>query len=252
VIADADWVVDVGGVYDPDNNRYDHHQNDAPVRDSGIPYSALGLVWLELGETIAGSKEVATQIDQRLVVPIDAGDNAVKVCDLTEVRVAPFEFFDVINAFKPVWGTDEDYDSSFREAVNFAKFMIVRLVEQTKADIDKRKFIDSIYQSANDKRLLVFDESVERDVLMDYEDVLVGVSPSSSKEAERWIAAPVPEESRDYSHRTLFPEAWAGLSDDDLETVSGIKGAVFCHKNRYMFVAKNKEAAIEAAKQAIN
>ena len=37
IIASGDIVVDVGGVYDAEKQRFDHHQNGAPVRDNGIP-----------------------------------------------------------------------------------------------------------------------------------------------------------------------------------------------------------------------
>src|SRR5437764_1161911 len=45
-IEKADFVVDVGGVYDAENNRFDHHQaGGAGTRANGIPYASFGLVW---------------------------------------------------------------------------------------------------------------------------------------------------------------------------------------------------------------
>jgi uncharacterized UPF0160 family protein len=49
---EADYVVDVGGVYDHERRRYDHHQPGAPVRENGIPYAAFGLVWRHYGADI--------------------------------------------------------------------------------------------------------------------------------------------------------------------------------------------------------
>ena len=58
IINAGDYVVDVGGTYDPDKKRFDHHQvGGAGNRQNGIPYAAFGLVWKEYGEKIAGSKK---------------------------------------------------------------------------------------------------------------------------------------------------------------------------------------------------
>ena len=48
-----------------------------------------------------------------------------------------------------------------------------------------------------------------------------------------------------------FPEGWAGQKDEDLEKVSGVSGAKFCHNGRFLCVAENKQSAIELAKLSI-
>ncbi|MBX9635783.1 MAG: MYG1 family protein, partial [Magnetospirillum sp.] len=49
VLAQADVVFDVGGTYDPQARRYDHHMRDKPLRADGAPYSSAGLVWRDFG-----------------------------------------------------------------------------------------------------------------------------------------------------------------------------------------------------------
>jgi uncharacterized UPF0160 family protein len=45
IIAKADIVIDVGGEYDPEAGRFDHHQRGgAGERENGIPYSSFGLI----------------------------------------------------------------------------------------------------------------------------------------------------------------------------------------------------------------
>ena len=61
----------------------------------------------------------------------------------------------------------------------------------------------------------------------------------------------VPKELGSFESRKLFPEEWAGLKDEELQKVSGIKTATFCHINRFISVAKIKEDAIEMAKIAV-
>jgi uncharacterized UPF0160 family protein len=42
------------------------------------------------------------------------------------------------------------------------------------------------------------------------------------------------------------PKEWAGLLDEDLKRVSGIPGAIFCHKGRFISVWETKEDALKA------
>src|ERR1035437_8220507 len=60
IIANADFVCDVGGEHDSARSRFDHHQQGgAGKRANGTPYAAFGLVWKEFGEQLSGSKEIA-------------------------------------------------------------------------------------------------------------------------------------------------------------------------------------------------
>lgn len=99
-IARGDIVFDVGGVYDPSNGRFDHHQQGgAGARDNGIPYASFGLVWKEYGHVVAGSVENAQFIDEQLVQCIDAHDNV----NIGETSVRVYAVGDVISAFRPTW-----------------------------------------------------------------------------------------------------------------------------------------------------
>ena len=99
IIKDADYVFDVGGIYDPSINRFDHHQkggaggrtipsgNEEQV--ATIEYAAFGLVWKQIGKELTSSQEVANIIDKRLVSPIDAHDNGF---DLVEKKYEVFPY----------------------------------------------------------------------------------------------------------------------------------------------------------------
>ncbi|MBP6881905.1 MAG: MYG1 family protein [Candidatus Pacebacteria bacterium] len=251
VIEKADWVLDVGGIFDPATNRFDHHQNGVPCRDNGVPYSAFGLVWRVYGADVCGSVEVAAEIEDRLVLAIDAADNHVTVCDAANPEVLPFEFFDVIDSFKPIWGSDETFDSEFFKAVDFAQNLLTRLIAQANGRRGMQQMIRMTYEQTEDKTVLVFEEPVARHTLVGFHGVQVVVSPVPSLDITGWMAATVPSSIRGFHNQATFPETWAGLVDDELIAVSGIDGAVFCHKERYVFVAKTKEAALQAAWAAI-
>ncbi len=251
VIDKADWVLDVGGEYDPKTKRFDHHQNGVPKRDNGVPYSAFGLVWREIGESLCGSEAIAKQIETKIVEPIDAADNQVQVCCECTLGIESFEFFDVINAYKPVWGSEEDFDTGFNRAVSFARKLLKRMIAHGQGDEAMRKMITAAYESADDKTILVFDDPVVRNIVADFEEVKVVVCPALGVDITNWMAVAVPKKYKDLRNRALFPEPWAGLTGADLEKESDIEGSVFCHKERYIFVGKTKEAALQAASQII-
>ncbi|MNU02980.1 hypothetical protein D3C72_2468540 [compost metagenome] len=54
-----------------------------------------------------------------------------------------------------------------------------------------------------------------------------------------------------FEQRADLPAAWAGLNNGDLEKVSGVIGAVFCHNARFIAAAKNREAALAMADIAV-
>lgn len=250
IISGADWVVDVGEVYDIEAQRFDHHQIGSPERENGIPYAAFGLVWKELGAQICGSEETATFIEEKLAQPIDAGDNGVSLYNLNEYKVSPFELFSVLHSYKPVWGSDKNIDESFMEAVDFARGLLERLMASSKAREAVIKIADDGYSTSEDKSILVFEESVDRHFFIKHEDVNVVVFKSTSSEEEKWKAEVIPKDYGTFEDRVSFPTEWGGLRDEELTEVSGIKDAIFCHKGNFLFVSKTKEGAIAAAKVA--
>lgn len=83
----AAYLVDVGGEYDPERGRFDHHQKGgAGVRPNDVPYASFGLVWNALGEGVildvldiggmhhADIQEIKSLVDERLVQGVDAAD----------------------------------------------------------------------------------------------------------------------------------------------------------------------------------
>lgn len=131
VLDKADIVLDVGGIYDPEKKRFDHHQKEGAgthengptsqgLRGASIPYASFGLIWKHYAEEIC-SREVAEDIEKRLVLPIDGRDNGMNITkalreDLLEYTLSR----DIISAFRPTWKNPNDNDKNFFEAVSFA------------------------------------------------------------------------------------------------------------------------------------
>ena len=52
-----------------------------------------------------------------------------------------------------------------------------------------------------------------------------------------------PISTTDKTSRVYFPKSWGGLSNCDLEEVTGIKGSLFCHTNRFLMTASTLDTA---------
>lgn len=249
IIATGDIVVDVGGVYDPGRQKFDHHQNGAPVRDNSIPYAAFGLVWKHYGESLAGGPEVAAEIERKLVLPIDANDVGVSLYDVNDKGITPATLQDILSLWRPTWDSIGGTDSAFAEVCGLARDILSRAVAHAKSDLEHKQYVESVYQTAEDKSILIFDKSVSTHFLIEHPEVIAAIYPS--EEGDRWSVAMVRKNFDSFEPRAKFSESWTGLRGAELAASSGIEDAVFCHKAGYLFVAKSKEGAVEAARKAL-
>ena len=60
-----------------------------------------------------------------------------------------------------------------------------------------------------------------------------------------------PKLASQMSVRHPFPEAWAGLQGEELKKVTMNKGAIFCHKGRFISIWETKEDAMQALQQIL-
>lgn len=250
-IAAADFVVDVGEVYDVKRNRFDHHQKEgAGARKNQIPYAAFGLVWKHVGEQIAGGREVAEMVDRTLVQPLDAYDNGVALFSETSFCVYPYELSDAIRALVPSWREDQgETEKRFREAVSVAQKIILREIEVAQAELEGAQKVQGAYREAEDKRLVILNADLPwKETLARFPEPIFVVHP----EGAVWYLECVRDDPNSFTNRKDLPESWAGLRDEELANTTGVPDAIFCHRNRFMAVAKSREGAVALAKLALN
>lgn len=248
-IKNADIVFDVGHIYDPDTNRFDHHQSEgAGKRENGIPYASFGLVWKKYGKEICNSQEVADLIEKKLVQVIDAHDNGFIISDYKYPNIREYTISTICGIFGATWKEEDNYDKAFFEVVELVEKILRREIKIAQDKIEAIPFVERAYQDAEDKRIIILDGYYPwNDVLNKYKDVLFVVSPS--KDGKQWRAESVQEEG--FINRKGFPPAWAGLRGADLEKVTGIPGSLFCHRAVFLAVGNTKEVAIKLAKIAL-
>lgn len=251
-IESADIVLDVGGVYSEETDRFDHHQTGgAGVRENGIPYASLGLVWKKYGALISGSSEVVGIIEKNIVVPIDAMDNGVDISTPIFSGVRPFIIQDILFLFSPTWQEKElTYDEAFFEALTCVEKILKRAIVQAEAEVLGNTFVRQAYQNAQDKRIIELgDKYSYQNVLSEYTEPLFIIVPDS--QSGNWKVETLVKKQGTFEPRKKFPENWAGKRDQELQKETGVSDAVFCHNARFMAVAQSKEGALKLAELAL-
>ncbi len=253
VIKSSDYVFDVGGVYDPAINRYDHHQREgAGKRADGIPYASFGLAWKHFGMDLCPSQEIFDEVDLKIVSGIDAVDNGVSIATSLYENVGIVDFGDIGSSYMPSWknSDNEAYDAGFFEMLSMAKGFLSRkislLIDLKEAEI----LVEAAYQASEDKRLVILDEYYSgKEVLSLHPEPLFVMFPNTINGT--WMVSTVRDDNSSFINRKDLPAEWAGLRDNDFAAVSGVPDAVFCHKGLFLMAAKSREGAIALAKKSL-
>jgi len=247
LIAKADIVIDVGGKYDPDTDRFDHHQRGgAGERENGIPYSSFGLIWQKYGLQICqGNQDVANAVDAGLVSTIDAID-----CGHIKGISEGISLSQTISMFNPTWQEDSHFDTCFDEAVDFATRVLTRFIASANGGISAKEIVAQAIENAKDPRVIVLEKYTpwKRTVLTLSEEALYMVYPSQTGQ---WRIQTVPVELGSFEDRKSLPKLWAGLSDNELKEVTGIDDAMFCHNGLFIAGAESFESTMKMAHIAL-
>jgi len=247
LIAKADIVIDVGGEYNAESGRFDHHQRGgAGERKNGIPYSSFGLIWQKYGiEICAGSQEIANAVDAGLVAKIDAID-----CGHVEGVYDGISLSQTISMFNPTWQEDSHFDACFDEAVNFAYHVLTRFIASASGGISAKEIVAQAINNSQDPRVIVLEKYIpwKRTVHALSEKALYIIYPSQTGQ---WRIQTVPVEPGSFEDRKPLPKEWAGLSDKALQEVTGIEDAMFCHNGLFIAGAESFESTMKMAAIAL-
>jgi uncharacterized UPF0160 family protein len=240
LIAQADLAIDVGGEYDPERRRFDHHQ-----RSYVGPLSSAGMVLRWLEHTGKVSARLAAQLRTDWVDYIDAVDNgrrnpgggvpclSIIISVLAEQANSPAEF-----------------DAHFLEAVALCEGLLrgLRAMEHRSEAASLAVAGAMRSAEATGSRILVFARHYkwkrayfEHGGAHHPTDYVLFPDDDGS-----WRLLCIPDELSSLGLKRPLPAEWAGLVDDALSKVVGVDGAKFCHKNRFI-AAFATEAAARAA-----
>jgi len=255
IIKKGDYVVDVGGIYDPKINRFDHHQEGgAGVRPNSVPYAAFGLVWKTFGEKLVGSFAGADRIDKLIVQPIDAGDNGIQFLETKITDLHPLDiglltsiFIASYLSFMTIQVSLVDYFQ--RSAVSYAKVIMSRAITSVRDELEAEQYVLDSYNKAEDKRLIETKDGYPwSEVLSKFPEPLFVIYENKDK---NWSIKNIRSDLFSFEPRKKLPESWAGKRNEELEKITGVTGSIFCHSARFLVVAKTKEAILKLAKIAL-
>ena len=251
IIKNGDYIFDVGGVYNEEKNRFDHHQKDfQEKRENGIMYSSFGLVWKKYSEELVGSKKVAEIVEEHLVAPIDAYDNGFDLVQ-NKYNISPFFIQHFFLTMRPTWREINlsNYEM-FLKSVEIAKIVLSREIIQINDAIEAEEAITLIYKNTVDKRIIILNKNYPfEDILNNFSEPFFVVYPRTSDNF--WGVKAMREDPKTFRNRKDFPKKWAGLINEELQKITSVEDAVFCHRALFMAVAKTKEGAIKLAELAL-
>lgn len=264
---DADWITpgagriiyDVGREYDADALIFDHHQRPNPLREDGQPFSSFGLIWQHYGRDYLRSfdvpeadvEDIHRSFDQGFVLPVDLIDNGALEPSVAG-PLAGMTLPVLLETLKPVFDErDEDADDrAFMAALPVARAFVEAAIKGKAAKRRAEAMVMQAIEAAGSGRVLElprgmpFRSAVEK---AGADHLLFVVHPRG----EDWALTTIRKSGDSFEARADLPEAWAGLTDADLEAASGVQGAKFCHNARFIAVAANREAALRMADLAV-
>ena len=274
------WIIfDIGG------GELDHHtpenkENNGVHPGTGIPYASCGLVWKKYYKDILEAQNcperyteiVFSRLDTSLIQGIDAEDNGYDPVG-TELERIPnlqadlrneiayasrtsFTISQVIKDFNPPWNSDIDPYDAFLDAVSFAKDVLLNRLDSIISSLDGRDYIlRAIDYSAN--HLMILDEFAPWEGVLysqrnnpKAQDIWYVISPALRG---GWNIQCALVNSNDRSvFRHPLPEEWYGLRYEELQKVSGIKTAIFCHPSGFLAGTETMEDALAMAQKGMD
>ncbi|XP_014465533.2 MYG1 exonuclease [Alligator mississippiensis] len=282
LLAQCDVVVDVGGEYDPQRHRYDHHQRSfsqsmhdlRPDKPWTTKLSSAGLVYLHFGSQILahllGRAEddpvvqlLYDKLYENFMEEIDAIDNGVAQLDGKPRYAVTTDLSARVGLLNPRWNDpNQDTETQFQKAMELVKAEFLdRLDYYHRAWLPARTLVEDAVQ----KRFEV-DPSGEILVLPSggcpWKEHLFSLEAELGVETPikfvlypdqngRWRVQSVPATLHSFHSRLPLLEAWRGLRDQELSQLSGIPGCIFVHTSGFIGGNQTQEGALLMAQKTL-
>lgn len=257
--ADDKIIYDVGGAYDAAAQIFDHHQRPGPLREDEQPYSSFGLIWAHYGRdylTAMGVPEgdaeaIHTKFDAKFVLPIDLLDNGAmepSVAGPLSILTLP----SLLGSLKPVFDDTSPTadDDAFMSALPIARAFVEAQIRNLAAKARAQSTVLEAIEKAGTSPILELPMGMPYRSALDQAEadhILFVVNPRGGD----WTLGGIKISNETFEQRADLPAAWAGLTDAALEEASGVEGAKFCHKARFIAVASTRDAILKMAKIAV-
>eukprot|EP01018_Ginkgo_biloba_P021153 Gb_01815 [translate_table: standard] len=281
VLDTLDAVLDVGGIYNPEKDRYDHHQKGFD-HDFGHGFktklSSAGLVYKHYGREIV-SRELGLEQDHSnvgrvylalykgFIEEIDAVDNGINQYDTDKPAryVRNTHLSARVSRINPDWmedNTAEKEGHAFLCAMKVAGADFEEMLHHyAKSWLPARAIVADCIKARNDvdasgeiiflqkycpwkEHIFELEQELNVDPLIKY--VLYKDDRNSTWRVQAVAVAPYQFDSR----KPLLSE-WRGLRDDELSKVAGIEGCVFVHSSGFIGGNRTYGGVLEMARRSL-
>ncbi|EEY64505.1 protein MYG1 [Phytophthora infestans T30-4] len=283
-LAQCEAVVDVGGIYDPEALRFDHHQRTFTgtfdQRDTKL--SSAGLVYKHFGREIIQHLAAPTTLDdatldilhqkayKNFVEHIDGIDNGVEVATAGDAKLTynyqvSSTLSNRVGYLNPRWNEDQ---SEKRVNEQFQQAMYMTISEFTDAIHDLvhswlpareivEKAVSNRFQTHKSGEIVHFHEycpwkshlhDLEKKLMIpgQIKFVLYNDATGSMTRVQALNVEP-----GSFALRKGLLQAWRGLRDDELSRVSGVEGCTFVHNAGFIGGNRTFEGALEMAAKSL-
>lgn len=244
-------------VYDIGGGKFDHHQQGGNgERENGVKYAACGLIWKEFGRELLEKYEIKEKeytwnyIDKNLIQFIDSNDNGQLPKLQTEYRNVHLSH--IVSLFNPKWDEEIDSDIKFMKALELCEIIFDEFLYDVFSKIKAKDLIDASIEKSENGIMILIEFAPWKEFLLTSEnpkakDINYVVFPSSRGGYNVYA---VPLELGSFENRKTLPKEWRGLRDAELQNVTGVKTARFCHNAGFICSADSFDGALELANKA--
>jgi uncharacterized UPF0160 family protein len=273
VLEKMDVVVDVGGVYDPERFRFDHHQLGftGTLEGFNTKLSSAGLIYKHFGKEIIPSELntdqkttdlVFNKVYESFMEAIDAIDNGIDRYppDVKPKYKMSTDLGSRVGGLNPFWNdTTSNVDERFHRAVEMTGPELLDVIHYFgKAWLPARDIVVKAIQSRFDVdpsgEIMLLDNFCPwKGYVLELEPELGVQKPIKfvlfPDQSGQWRVQCVPIAAEGFENRKSLP--WRGLRDEELSKASGIPGGVFVHVGGFIGGNKTKEGALQMAQKAL-
>lgn len=285
-LAKCEAVVDVGGVYDAETLRFDHHQktfHDTLSEESFTTrLSSAGLVYKHFGRRILkvlveGSGMPEKVVDEKLyakvykhfVEHIDGIDNGVEVAEGTLSYDVSTHLSARVGKLNPSWNEVADPEgpdgpnARFKQAMSLTGGELSAYVRGLSTSWWPGRAIvaESLARRKEDHpsgEIMVLTgfcpwkgHLLELEEELGFAGELKFVLYAEGDPSGKWRIQAVPKSENSFALRLSLATPWLGLRDEELSTVSGIEGGVFVHVNGFIGGNASKAGAMAMASKTL-
>lgn len=264
----ADYVLDVGKIYDPDKNRFDHHQVNFDITyPDGTNYATAGLVFMKYGELVINTllaeytntcllanmqlfDYIYTDIYTYLK-HVDNLDNGQKTNISLEKLGSGAHWVTSMNPIR-MFNTslESEYTHNFIIALTSLRLWFKNFVIKSAAmwlGIQYLDELDKIPEINNNPYLIIPYDLPWKELIWKRWNILSKFSfiIVANRDMTNWSIHHVPTSPNNLRYfKVKIPFELLGLYGEDLETITGIPDLIVCNNTGYVTYAKTKQAAI--------